>query len=64
MKKCIHYHICINAYELLCNDSKCSLVKNLKQKEDMIRVEKVRQAIDEYKANLRIKSFSELDVRG
>ena len=55
--KCLHFHICVNSYNLLCSDSQCSLIKQEQKKEDQVRLESVRQAIDEYKANERIKSF-------
>ena len=65
MKKysCLHYHICLNSYSLLCNDSKCRLEKQNKQVGDSTRLEKVRQAIDCYKADLGIESFLDLNKK-
>ena len=64
--KCIHYHICINSYNLLCSDSKCKLVKSEKVKEDQVRLERVRQCIDDYKDQLgldKVKgSFLDLNL--
>lgn len=64
--KCIHFHICINSPTPLCSDSKCSLIKQEKVKEDQVRIENVRQAIDEYKLSLGLSvedSFSKLDKK-
>jgi hypothetical protein len=55
--KCIHYHICVNSFNLLCSDAKCSLVKQEQKKEDHVRLEAVRQMLDEYKRNEGIASF-------
>jgi hypothetical protein len=62
--KCIHYHICINSYNLLCSDSKCKLVKFEQKKEDQVRLERVRQAIDDYKNSVGIENFEQLNFKG
>lgn len=63
--KCIHFHICINSPTPLCSDSKCSLIKQEKVKEDQIRLEEVRQALDTYKVSLGLNiddSFNKLNI--
>jgi len=55
--KCQHFHICVNSYNPLCSDSKCSLIKQEQGREDQSRLESVRRAIDKYKTNEKIKSF-------
>jgi len=57
MKKCIHYYICLNSFETLCNDSKCNINKEIIKRDDKVRLELVRQAIDNYKREHGIKSF-------
>jgi hypothetical protein len=60
---CLHYHTCLNSSSLLCNDNKCILVKHREEFNDKVRVERVRQAIDSYKADLGIQSFLDLNKK-
>lgn len=62
--KCVHYSICLNSHEPLCNDNKCSIIQHNVKAEDVARIGRVEQAIKEYKKEHGIESFIKLDVRG
>ena len=47
---CQHYNICIRK-EPLCNDSKCKINVNILKAEDEVRLNTVRQMLDEWKLN-------------
>lgn len=47
---CQHYHICIKQ-EPLCNYSKCKVNVDILKAEDEVRLNAVRQMLDEWKLN-------------
>lgn len=63
--KCQHLHICVNSFNTLCEDSKCSIVKHIRKAEDIARKERVYQAIQDYKKEQGITNFTDkINVRG
>lgn len=59
---CLHYYICLNS-SLLCSDHKCKLVKIEKAKDDYKRIEQMEQLFIQYKKELGIKSFLDLNKK-
>jgi hypothetical protein len=53
--------MCLNSKSLLCNDSKCKLVKLELLKDQYKRIEQVEQLFIQYKKSLGINSFLDLN---
>lgn len=59
--KCPHYHICIRESENLCVDPKCKLNKIIYDSEIQMNRQECRDFLDEYKKQLGVERFSDLN---